>query len=90
MERERRIHSVEALGPEDISLDRYLPWSFVAHDRPWNPVPVSKAVDSAIQGEDASLDVACLFEKYETAVILLESIAERQGFAGGWRYGAVK
>ena len=45
--RARCIYTGAALDPEDISLDHYLPWSFVAHDRLWNLVPVDRAVNSA-------------------------------------------
>ncbi len=43
----RCIYSGAPLTADTFSLDHYLPWSFVAHDRLWNLVPVSKAVNSA-------------------------------------------
>ena len=46
-DRARCIYTGAPLDPDDISLDHYLPWSFVAHDRPWNLVPVSPRVNSA-------------------------------------------
>lgn len=33
--------------PESFSLDHFVPWTFVAHDQPWNLVPVSPEVNSA-------------------------------------------
>ena len=30
-----------------ISLDHYLPWSFVAHDQLWNLIPTSQAINSS-------------------------------------------
>lgn len=46
-DRARCIYTGAPLDPDDLSLDHYLPWSFVAHDRPWNLVPVSPRVNSA-------------------------------------------
>ncbi len=40
------IHSVARFDQKDIALDHFLPWSFVAHDRLWNLVPVSRRVNS--------------------------------------------
>lgn len=41
------IYSGQNLDPEDISLDHYLPWSFVAHDQLWNLIPVLPEVNSS-------------------------------------------
>ncbi|NMG59345.1 helix-turn-helix domain-containing protein [Geitlerinema sp. P-1104] len=35
------------LGSDDLSLDHYLPWSFVAHNQLWNLIPVSQSVNSS-------------------------------------------
>jgi len=43
----RCIYTGIALDTADLSLDHYLPWSFVAHDRSWNLVPVSRSVNSS-------------------------------------------
>jgi len=43
----RCIFSGESLDPSAFSLDHYLPWSLVAHDRLWNLIPVSRSVNSA-------------------------------------------
>ncbi|NJK63942.1 MAG: hypothetical protein HC921_15785 [Synechococcaceae cyanobacterium SM2_3_1] len=32
---------------EDFSLDHYLPWTFVAHNQPWNLIPIPKSVNSS-------------------------------------------
>jgi hypothetical protein len=42
--------------PKDIALDHFLPWSFVAHDRLWNLVPVSRRVNSCKLDKLPSLD----------------------------------
>jgi hypothetical protein len=41
------IYSRQKLDPAIFSLDHFLPWSFVAHDRLWNLVPVSTSVNSS-------------------------------------------
>lgn len=46
-EQARCIYTGTELCADDLSLDHYLPWSFVAHDRLWNLVPVAKQVNSA-------------------------------------------
>jgi hypothetical protein len=43
----RCIYSGTRLLPASFSLDHYLPWSFVAHDRPWNLLPVPKSINSS-------------------------------------------
>lgn len=43
----RCIYSLETLKPDNISLDHYLPWSFVAHNQLWNLIPTIPAVNSA-------------------------------------------
>jgi len=43
----RCIYTGNRLSPLDFSLDHYLPWSFVAHNRDWNLVPVSRALNSS-------------------------------------------
>ena len=41
------IYSGAKLDPSTFSLDHFLPWSFVAHDRLWNLVPVNRSVNSS-------------------------------------------
>jgi hypothetical protein len=41
------IYSGQNLDPNHISLDHYLPWSFVAHDQLWNLIPVLPEVNSS-------------------------------------------
>ena len=41
------IYSGQRLTLDDISLDHYLPWSFVAHNQLWNLIPVPKSVNSS-------------------------------------------
>lgn len=41
------LFSGQLLDEEDISIDHFVPWSYVAHDELWNLHPVSKAVNSS-------------------------------------------
>jgi hypothetical protein len=41
------IYSGEPLTLTNLSLDHFLPWSYVAHDQLWNIIPTSKSVNSA-------------------------------------------
>ncbi|MBD6614803.1 helix-turn-helix domain-containing protein [Komarekiella sp. 'clone 1'] len=41
------IYSKVKLDKDEISLDHYLPWSFVAHDQLWNLIPTTKYVNSS-------------------------------------------
>ncbi len=41
------IYSKLKLDKDKISLDHYLPWSFVAHDQLWNLIPTTQCVNSS-------------------------------------------
>ena len=41
------IYSQQRLNTQRLSLDHYLPWSFVAHDQLWNLLPTSPEVNSS-------------------------------------------
>ena len=41
------IYSKRTLPSSGFSLDHYLPWSFVAHDQPWNLIPTFPEVNSS-------------------------------------------
>jgi hypothetical protein len=43
----RCIYSGKPLEPDNISIDHFLPWSFVAHDLLWNLVPIRSEVNSS-------------------------------------------
>ena len=52
----RCIYTGARLRCGDFSLDHFLPWSFVAHDQPWNLIPASPQVNSAKSDCLPSLD----------------------------------
>ncbi|MBI9099697.1 MAG: hypothetical protein JEY91_14555 [Spirochaetaceae bacterium] len=41
------IFSGRPIMSEDLSIDHFLPWSFVAHDQLWNLIPVSRSINSS-------------------------------------------
>lgn len=41
------IYSGQPITTANLSLDHFLPWSFVAHDQLWNIIPTPKSVNSA-------------------------------------------
>lgn len=41
------IYSGQRLKSENLSLDHYLPWSFVAHDQLWNLIPTHPSINSS-------------------------------------------
>ena len=41
------IYTNRLITLDDLSIDHFIPWSFVLHDRLWNLVPTSKAVNSS-------------------------------------------
>ena len=41
------IYSGQLITTANLSLDHFLPWSFVAHDQIWNIIPTPKPVNSA-------------------------------------------
>jgi hypothetical protein len=43
----RCIYSGQVLTLDDLSLDHYLPWSFVAHNQLWNLIPVPRSINSS-------------------------------------------
>ncbi len=41
------IYSGQQITAANLSLDHFLPWSYVAHDQLWNIIPAPKSVNSA-------------------------------------------
>jgi hypothetical protein len=41
------VFSKNPITRNDLSLDHFLPWSFVGHDQLWNLIPISKSVNSS-------------------------------------------
>jgi len=43
----REIYSEKLLTEKDISIDHFVPWSYVAHDEMWNLNPTTKSINSS-------------------------------------------
>ena len=56
------IYSGQIITATNLSLDHFLPWSFVAHDQIWNIIPTPKPVNSAKGDRLPSLDL--YFDSY--------------------------
>ncbi|TYB31277.1 MAG: HNH endonuclease [Candidatus Mcinerneyibacterium aminivorans] len=41
------IYTKEIIRLEDISIDHFIPWSFVLHDKNWNLIPTFKSINSS-------------------------------------------
>lgn len=52
----RCIYSRKPIDPGDISLDHFVPWSFVAHNQLWNLVPVPRVVNSSKSNKLPSME----------------------------------
>lgn len=58
------IYSKELLTPENLSIDHFIPWSFVAHDMLWNLTPTFKEVNSS--KSDKLPDFQAYFQDFST------------------------
>lgn len=56
------IYSNQTISLQNLSLDHFIPWSYVAHDRLWNIIPTPKNVNSA--KNDKLPDTALYFDKF--------------------------
>lgn len=56
------IYSGQTITAANLSLDHFLPWSFVAHDQLWNIIPTPKSVNSSKGDRLPSLDL--YFDSY--------------------------
>ncbi|MCB6993992.1 HNH endonuclease [bacterium 210820-DFI.6.37] len=43
----QNIYTGEPMTMRDVSIDHFIPWSYVAHDELWNLVPTTKGVNSS-------------------------------------------
>ncbi len=41
------VYSDELLSTKDISIDHFIPWSYVAHDEMWNLTPTTRSINSS-------------------------------------------
>jgi hypothetical protein len=50
------VFSSKPITRNDLSLDHFLPWSFIGHDQLWNLIPISKSVNSSKSDNIPSMD----------------------------------
>lgn len=62
------IFSKKPVTRNDLSLDHFLPWSFIGHDQLWNLIPISKSVNSSKSDNIPDMD------KYLESFINLQSL----------------
>ena len=43
----REIYDDELMTPEMVSIDHFVPWSYVAHDEFWNLHPTTRSINSS-------------------------------------------
>ncbi len=74
------IYSHDPLELSDLSIDHFLPWSFVGHDQLWNLVPTSKSVNSKKSDALPHQDYLEPFVNihYDALQLWLENYARRQ------------
>lgn len=77
----RCIYSEQTLHAEKLSLDHFLPWSFVTHDLLWNLIPTPRSVNSAksdrLPSLETYLDRFCE-QQYKAVQIVGERGKEKQ------------
>lgn len=56
------IYSGKQILSDDISMDHFLPWSYVVHDQLWNIVPTFKSINSSKSNCLPSIDL--YFERF--------------------------
>ena len=45
-----------ALNEKNISIDHFVPWSYVAHDELWNLTPTTRRINSSKKQQPAGLE----------------------------------
>lgn len=79
MEPVREIYGNQILTEKDISIDHFVPWSYVAHDEMWNLNPTTKSINSS---KSNSLPD---WEKYFSQL----ATQEYQSYKAMWKYEVV-
>ncbi len=73
------IYTGLPVNESDMSLDHFIPWSFVLHDRLWNLAPVSKSVNSS--KSDSLPDLNQHLETFCTLQYMAFTTALRHSFS---------
>ena len=76
------IYTGTVLDPGSISIDHFIPWSFVLHDRLWNLVPTTTEMNSRksdrLPNLDSYLDKYCWLQYNAFSVAMRNNISKKQ------------
>ncbi len=75
----REIYGNQVLSERDISIDHFVPWSYVAHDEMWNLNPTTKSINSSKSNNLPD------WETYFERLV----IQEYQSYKAIWKYDVV-
>ena len=76
----RNIYTGDIMTTGDISIDHFIPWSYVAHDELWNLVPTTKTVNSSKSNNLPDWDI--YFPRL--------AAAEYNAHQAVWKYDGIK
>ena len=74
------IYGDNILGSDDISIDHFVPWSYVAHDEFWNLHPTTRSINSSKSNHLPDWDI--YFPRFAEL--------EHQSYQMIWKYDAVQ
>lgn len=79
----REIYGEEQLTHKDISIDHFVPWSYVAHDEFWNLHPTTKCINSSKGNSLPDWDIyfpkLCRLE-YSSYEMMMQNIRVMEAF----------
>ena len=76
LEQVQEIYGNQILSESDLSIDHFVPWSYVAHDEMWNLSPTTKSINSSKSNNLPNWDI--YFEKL--------ALQEFQSYQLMWKY----
>lgn len=82
--RVKDIYTGLPVNEADMSLDHFIPWSFVLHDRLWNLAPVSRSINSS------KSDLLPNLDKYLESFLDLQFMAYRTAIESGIKSKALE
>ena len=79
LEQVQEIYGNQILNESDLSIDHFVPWSYVAHDEMWNLSPTTKSINSSKSNNLPNWDI--YFEKLARQ--------EFQSYQLMWKYDTI-
>lgn len=71
------IYSNEIITPDILSIDHFIPWSYIAHDLIWNLIPTTRCVNSS------KSDYLPSYEKYFNKFVSLQYDSYKYNYERG-------